>query len=61
MGFLVEGSDWPGYSTFRKDPSGALFRTGKAFFGPGDPYCAVWHMFALLPRGVNDWEPQLSY
>jgi predicted dithiol-disulfide oxidoreductase (DUF899 family) len=61
MGFLIDGSHWPGYSTFRRADDGAVYRTAKAFFGPGDPYCGVWHLFALLPRGVNDWEPRLSY
>jgi predicted dithiol-disulfide oxidoreductase (DUF899 family) len=61
MGFLVDGSDWPGFSTFRKAEDDRIFRTAKAFFGPGDPYCAVWHLFALLPRGENNWEPKFKY
>lgn len=51
----------PGVSAFSKDEAGRIHRVGRAEFGPGDDYCAVWHFFELLPRGVDGWEPQLSY
>lgn len=58
LGFFVEGEgDWPGFSTFKKNEDGTIDRFSMSFFGPGDSYCAVWPMFALLPNGVNDWEP----
>ncbi|MBL8061351.1 MAG: DUF899 family protein [Chthonomonas sp.] len=59
MGFFMDGEgDYPGFSTFQKNADGTIDRFSMSFFGPGDSYCAVWPMFALLPRGVNDWEPE---
>lgn len=51
----------PGVSVFTKEPGGQIYRVGRAEFGPGDNFCAVWHFFELLPRGVDGWEPRLSY
>lgn len=51
----------PGVSVFSKDEAGCIFRVGRAEFGPGDNFCAVWHFFELLPRGADGWEPRLSY
>lgn len=51
----------PGVSVFSKDAAGRIFRVGRAEFGPGDDFCAAWHLFELLPRGVDGWEPRLSY
>jgi predicted dithiol-disulfide oxidoreductase (DUF899 family) len=62
MGF--EGGEcgrMPGVSVFSKDGDGRISRVGRAEFGPGDNFCAVWHFFEMLPRGVDDWEPRLSY
>jgi predicted dithiol-disulfide oxidoreductase (DUF899 family) len=62
MGYWVDGEGyWPGYSVFRRDDDGQVTRVAKDFFGPGDVYCGLWHLFGLLPSGVNDWEPRLSY
>ena len=41
----------PGVSAFSKDGDGRIFRVGRAEFGPGDNFCAIWHFFELLPRG----------
>lgn len=61
MGFEPEpGKYWPGVSTFRKDSAGNLFHVSKATFGPGDPFCSVWHFFDLLPS-EKEWEPQYRY
>ncbi len=61
MGFeRTEGSYSPGVSTFLKE-DGKIFRTAKDFFGPHDNYCGVWHIFDLLPRGINEWQPKFSY
>lgn len=62
MGF--EGGEcgrMPGVSVLSKDEAGRIFRVGRAEFGPGDNFCAVWHLFELLPQGVDGWEPRLSY
>lgn len=65
MGFVHEdaGQSWnmPGYSTFRRDADGVITRAAYDVFGPGDAYNPVWHMFPLLPEGVNAWEPQFDY
>lgn len=51
----------PGVSVFRKEPDGKIFRVSKAEFGPGDDFCAVWHLFNLLAEGPAGWEPKFSY
>jgi len=62
MGFEPEpGEFWPGVSAFYKDPDGRIYRTGKASFGGGDDFCAVWPMLDLLQDGSNGWVPQYRY
>lgn len=61
MGFDGEEGLMPGVSVFSKDEAGRILRVGRAEFGPGDNFCAVWHFFDLLPRGTDGWEPRLSY
>jgi predicted dithiol-disulfide oxidoreductase (DUF899 family) len=62
MGFENEkGGAQPGVSVFRKEPDGKIFRVSKAEFGPGDDFCAVWHLFDLLAEGPAGWEPKFSY
>ncbi len=56
-----KGNPWPGVSTFFKNPDGRIYRVAYAYFGPGDDYCATWHLFDLLPRGTNKWGPKFSY
>lgn len=58
MGFEdAEGNPWPGVSTFSRESDGTVRRVASAPFGPGDDYCAIWHLFDLLDSGVNGWEP----
>lgn len=57
-----EGRRWymPGVSAlFKKD--GKVYRSSWDYFGPGDAYCAPWHLFELLKNGVNGWEPKYNY
>lgn len=62
MAFLDDKHELvPGFSIFEKQPDGAILRCARGEFGPGDDYCSVWHLFALLPGGAADWEPKLSY
>lgn len=61
MGFMPGGKPWPGVSAFHKNEDGTIVRTGKAIFGPGDDFCAVWHLLDLLPGGPNGWEPKYTY
>jgi len=39
---------------------GTIYRTNAACFGPGDQYCAIWHLLGLA--GIaDDWTPQYNY
>jgi predicted dithiol-disulfide oxidoreductase (DUF899 family) len=63
MGFGRDsGGVIPGISAFRKHEDGRITRSGiSQEFGPGDPFCAAWHMFDLLEGGVGAWEPKFQY
>ncbi len=51
---------WPGISTFQKRGQ-KIFHVASAPLGPFDPFCSVWHFFALLADGVNNWQPKYRY
>jgi predicted dithiol-disulfide oxidoreductase (DUF899 family) len=60
LGFATEaGASLPGVSALRRLPDGSLVRAGRAEFGPGDDFCAVWPLFDLLEGGAAGWEPRL--
>lgn len=61
MGFEEAGSSLPGVTTLHRTESGALLRIASAEFGPFDPFCTCWHLFALLADGVAGWSPRLHY
>ena len=66
MGFGSEEEHYnshamPGVSAFHKNADGSIVRVGQDFFGPGDLYCGVWHLFDLLRDGPGDWEPRFAY
>jgi predicted dithiol-disulfide oxidoreductase (DUF899 family) len=48
-------------SAFHRNDDGTVVRTGKAIFGPGDDFCALWHLLDLLPGGPKGWEPKYKY
>lgn len=56
----AKGDPWPGISAFRME-NGRILRTGYAYFGPGDDFCAVWPALDLLKDGIGGWEPKYSY
>ena len=60
MGFMSEGKPWPGASAFHRNADGSIVRTGRAIFGPGDDFCAVWHLLDLA-GGPKGWAPKESY
>ena len=60
MGFRGEKGWMPGVSTFHRD-KGRITRVAKAPFGPGDPFCGLWHVLALLKDGAGDWHPKYVY
>jgi predicted dithiol-disulfide oxidoreductase (DUF899 family) len=54
------GDNQPGLVCYeRKD--GQIFRKNATSFGPGDFYCAIWHILSLAGIGWNDWTPQYHY
>ncbi len=53
-----QGSPWPGVTALHLDEGGSIRRTGRAPFGPGDDYCAIWSLFDLLEGGPSRWEPR---
>ena len=61
MGFRGEKSWMPGVSTFYREKGGRITRIAKAPFGPGDPFCGLWHLLALLKDGAADWRPKYKY
>jgi predicted dithiol-disulfide oxidoreductase (DUF899 family) len=60
LGFEVADGYMPGVSTLERRGS-EIKRGARAEFGPGDRFCAVWHLFDLLPKGRNGWEPRQDY
>ena len=56
-----QGGPWhPGISVFKKS-SDRIVRVSDAPLGPGDLFCAAWHLFDMLPEGPGGWEPQYRY
>lgn len=53
-----KGSPWPGISVFSRRGNGEIVRAGYDYFGPGDDYCAIWHVWDLFPLGIGGWEPR---
>jgi predicted dithiol-disulfide oxidoreductase (DUF899 family) len=61
MGYGSETDGWrPGVSVFRRDRA-RILRVSNAGFSPGDDFCALWHMFDLLPDGPGAWRPKFKY
>src|SRR5215472_7875705 len=51
MGYGSENGKYlPGVSVFRRKP-GRILRVSDTRFKPGDDFCALWHLFELLPEG----------
>ena len=61
MGYRSEEGGWlPGISVFRRDRN-RILRVSDAEFDQGDDFCALWHIFDLLPGGAGDWRPKYRY
>ena len=60
MGYEKKGFPLPGVSVFTRR-RGKLVRVSDTGFGPGDDFCALWHLFDLLPKGPDGWQPQYKY
>lgn len=61
FGFIEGGVQKSGASTFYRDGMGTISLVGSTFFGPGDPFCPIWHMLDLLHEGEEGWRPKNSY
>lgn len=57
FGFKSGDQLMPGVSALRRETDGSIRRVGRAWFGPRDDFCAVWHLFDLLAGGPGDWRP----
>lgn len=61
MGFVdARGKCTPGISAFQLQ-DGKIRRVSTTPSGPGDDYCAAWHLFDLLPEGAAGWSPKFRY
>lgn len=60
LGFQSGDHVMPGYSTFHRDGD-RIVNVANDYFGPGDSYCGLWHMFELLDGGPGEWQPKFSY
>jgi predicted dithiol-disulfide oxidoreductase (DUF899 family) len=60
MGYHDEQGFRPGVSVFRRAGE-AILRVADTGFAPHDDYCALWHLFDLLPEGAAGWKPQFAY
>ncbi|MFI5297535.1 MAG: DUF899 family protein [Polyangiales bacterium] len=38
-----------------------IFKKNATPFGPGDVFCAQWHLLSLAGLGEEDWTPQFNY
>ena len=59
MGYANAGAQHPGVSVFRRQGD-QILRVGDTEFGPGDDFCALWHLLDLDPQHA-DWAPRYSY
>ena len=60
MGYRSKHGWMPGISAFKR-AKGKILRVSDAPLHPGDDFCALWHIFDLLPEGVGDWAPKYKY
>ena len=60
MGFTSADGYMPGVSVFERDGD-SIVRVGSTMFGPGDDFCAVWHLLDLTQGGADGWQPREKY
>lgn len=61
MGYRSTSGGWlPGVSVFRREATGVV-RVADTHFESGDDFCAVWHLFDLIPEGAAGWRAKFSY
>jgi predicted dithiol-disulfide oxidoreductase (DUF899 family) len=58
---IAEGeTNTPGLVCYQRQGD-KIFKLNSTAFGPGDSYCALWHILSLAGKGEDDWVPQYSY
>jgi predicted dithiol-disulfide oxidoreductase (DUF899 family) len=61
MGYAgAKGGFMPGLSVFQKQ-GGHAVRVSDTQLGPGDDFCALWHILDMLPAGPDGWQPKFDY
>lgn len=55
-----EYENCPGIACYRKFDTG-IYKISSAEFGPGDQFCALWHVLSLAGVTPEDWTPQYRY
>lgn len=60
MGYRGENGWLPGVSVFRRIAD-RIHRVSDAPFDQGDDFCAVWHLFDLLPEGAGGLRAKFAY
>jgi predicted dithiol-disulfide oxidoreductase (DUF899 family) len=60
MGYRNEQGWLPGVSVFRR-LGDRIYRVSDTPFDQGDDFCAVYHLFGLLPEGAAGWRPKFNY
>jgi len=60
MGFRSDKGWRPGVSVFKRHGQ-KIVRVSDTRFNAGDDFCAVYHLFDLLPGGSGEWFPKLKY
>jgi hypothetical protein len=61
MGYRAPTGEYtPGLSIFERDGD-RITRVSDASFSPGDDFCALWHIFGMLPDAGRDWRPKFAY
>jgi hypothetical protein len=62
MGYRSERGGWlPGISVFRMEDGVRILRVSDTPCDIGDDFCALWHLFDLIPDRPEDWRPQINY
>jgi predicted dithiol-disulfide oxidoreductase (DUF899 family) len=60
MGYRSERGLTPGVSVFQRR-DGKILRVSDTGMSPRDDFCAVWHLFDLLPESAAGWSPKFKY
>jgi predicted dithiol-disulfide oxidoreductase (DUF899 family) len=61
LGYRSESGGWlPGVSVFRLE-GGRILRVSDSPCDVGDDFCALWHLFDLLPEGAEEFRPKIHY